>query len=73
VKGGGLANSRAYARVRGAVGVAFIIFGVLIGYQIVSKYGLGLNTISGLVLSIAMIVLGYVRIRGAIAAGKPPK
>jgi hypothetical protein len=68
-----LANSRGYARVRGGIGVVFILFGIVIGYQIVSKYGLGLNTISGLVLSIAMIVLGYVRIRGAFAAGKPPK
>lgn len=68
----GMVNSRAYARVRGAIGVFFIFFGLLIGYQIVSKYGLGLNTISGVVLSAAMIVLGYVRIRGAIAAGKAP-
>jgi hypothetical protein len=66
-----MGNSRAYARLRGGVGVVFILFGLVIGYQIVSKYGLGLNTISGVVLSAAMIVLGYVRIRGAIAAGKP--
>jgi hypothetical protein len=68
-----MVNSRAYARVRGVIGAGFIVFGVLIGYQIVSKYGLGLNTISGVVLSAAMIVLGYVRIRGAIAASKAPK
>jgi hypothetical protein len=67
-----MVNSRAYARVRGAIGVVFILFGIVIGYQIVSKYGLGLSTISGVVLSVAMIVLGYVRIRAALAAGKPP-
>jgi hypothetical protein len=65
-----MVNSRAYARVRGAIGVFFILFGLLIGYQLISKYGLGVNTISGIILSVAMIVLGYVRIRGAIAAGK---
>ena len=69
----GMVNSRAYARVRGGIGVMFILFGLLIGYKIVSQYGFGLSTISGLVLSLAMIVLGYVRIRGAIAASKPPQ
>ena len=69
-----MVNSRGYARMRGGMGVVFIIFGVLIGYQLISKYGVGLTTISGIVLSVAMIVLGYVRIRGAFAAGKnPPK
>jgi hypothetical protein len=68
-----MVNSRSYARVRGGMGVVFIIFGVLIGYQLISKYGIGLTTISGIVLSVAMIVLGYVRIRSAFAAGKPPK
>jgi hypothetical protein len=68
-----MVNSRTYARVRGAIGVFFILFGLLIGYQLISKYGLGLNTISGIILSVAMIVLGYVRIRGAIAAGKRPR
>jgi hypothetical protein len=67
-----MVNSRGYARVRGAIGVVFILFGIVIGYQIVSKYGLGLSTISGVVLSVAMIVLGYVRVRGALAAGKAP-
>jgi hypothetical protein len=67
-----MVNSRGYARVRGAIGVVFILFGIVIGYQIISKYGLGLSTISGVVLSVAMIVLGYVRVRGALAAGKTP-
>gem|GEM_PF-4158255 len=67
-----MVNSRGYARVRGAIGVVFILFGIVIGYQIISKYGLGLSTISGVVLSVAMIVLGYVRVRGALAAGKRP-
>ena len=68
-----MVNSPGYTRARGVMGAIFIVFGVLIGYELISKYGIGLTTISGIALSIAMIVLGYVRIRAAFAAGKPPK
>jgi hypothetical protein len=70
---GGFSNSPAYARARGVFGVFFIILGALIVFQIVHGVGLRLESIPGVLLGAAMIVLGYVRIRNAMSAGKPPK
>jgi hypothetical protein len=72
VKRGGLAQSPAYARARGVFGVLFVGLGALIVYQIARGVGLRVEAIPGVLLGAAMIVLGYVRIRGAFAAGKPP-
>jgi hypothetical protein len=68
---GGLSQSRTYARARGVFGVFFILLGGLIVFQIVHGVGLRLESVPGILLGLAMMVLGYVRIRGALAAGKP--
>jgi hypothetical protein len=67
----GLSQSKTYARARGVFGVFFIVLGALIVFQIVHGVGFRLESIPGILLGCAMIVLGYVRIRGAIATGKP--
>jgi hypothetical protein len=69
----GLMQSKAYARVRGVFGALFVGLGALIVYQIVRGVGMRVEAIPGVLLGLAMIVLGYVRIRGALAAGKPPQ
>jgi hypothetical protein len=78
--GRGLSQSPAYARARGVFGVLFIALGLLIVGQIVigvvHKTGFSTTSlvavIPGTLLGLAMIALGYVRIRGALAAGKNP-
>lgn len=70
---GGITQSRAYARARGVFGILFVGLGMLIVYQIVRGVGLRVEAIPGGLLGLAMIALGYVRIRGALAAGKPPE
>jgi hypothetical protein len=67
-----MVNSRTYAKVRGGIGVAFILLGALIVFQIAHGVGFRVEAIPGVLLGAAMIVLGYVRVRGAIAAWKPP-
>lgn len=67
-----LSGNRTYIRARGAFGVLFIAFGALIVFQIVHGVGLRVEAIPGTLLGGAMIVLGYVRIRAALSAGKPP-
>jgi hypothetical protein len=73
VKRRGLTQSPAYARARGVFGVLFVGLGALIVYQIARGVGFHVEAIPGTLLGLAMIVLGYVRIRGALAAGKPPE
>ena len=67
-----LNNNPAYTRVRGVFGLLFIGLGAAIVFQIAHGVGLRLEAIPGLLLGAAMIVLGYVRIRNAMAVGKPP-
>jgi hypothetical protein len=67
-----LTGSRNYTRVRGVFGVLFIVLGALIVFQIAHGVGIRLEAVPGLLLGTAMIVLGYVRIRAAMTAGKPP-
>jgi hypothetical protein len=67
-----LTGSRNYTRIRGVFGVLFVVLGGLIVFQIAHGVGFRLEAVPGLLLGAAMIVLGYVRIRGALAAGKPP-
>jgi hypothetical protein len=67
-----LTGSRNYTRVRGVFGVLFIVLGGLIVFQIAHGVGIRLEAVPGLLLGTAMIVLGYVRIRAAMTAGKPP-
>ena len=68
----GLNQSPAYARARGVFGVLFIGLGALIVYQIVRGVGFRVEAIPGALLGLAMIVLGYVRIRAALDVRKPP-
>lgn len=78
--GRGLTQSPAYARARGVFGVLFVLLGFMIVGQILigvfHKSGFTtaslIAVIPGTLLGLAMIALGYVRIRGALAAGKPP-
>jgi hypothetical protein len=67
----GLNQSPINARARGVFGVLFIGLGAMIVYQIVRGVGLRVEAIPGALLGLAMIVLGYVRIRAALDAGKP--
>ena len=69
---GGLTQSPAYARARGVFGVLFVVLGAFIIVQIAHGVGFRVESIPGVLLGAAMIALGYVRIRGALAAGKPP-
>lgn len=66
----GFTQSRNYAIVRGFIGVFFICFGIVIGTRIVMQTGLDFKSLPGVALAAAMIALGIVRIRGAIAAVK---
>jgi hypothetical protein len=66
-----IVNSRVYARARGVFGALFIILGVLIVFQIAHGVGFRVEAIPGVLLGAAMIVLGYVRIRGALLSMKP--
>jgi hypothetical protein len=65
-----LTQSRGYAVVRGIIGVFFVGFGILIAVQILMKVGLRLEALPGVALGAAMIALGIVRIRMALAAAK---
>jgi hypothetical protein len=67
-----ITQNPAYLRARGVFGVLFIVLGAFIIVQIVHGVGLHVEAIPGAILGLAMIALGYVRIRGAFAAGKPP-
>lgn len=67
-----LTGSRNYTRIRGVFGALFIVLGALIVFQIAHGVGFRVEAVPGLLLGAAMIVLGYVRIRGALTAGKPP-
>lgn len=67
-----ITQSRAYARARGVFGILFIALGLLIVVQIAHGVGFRIEAAPGILLGIAMIALGAVRIRGALAAGKPP-
>jgi hypothetical protein len=69
---GGFSNSPGYARARGVFGIFFIVLGGLIVFQIVHGVGLRLEAIPGILLGVAMMLLGYVRIRNAMSIGKPP-
>jgi hypothetical protein len=67
-----VSQSPAYIRARAVFGVLFIALGALIVVQIVHGVGLRVEAIPGTLLGLAMIALGYVRIRAAFAGGKPP-
>jgi hypothetical protein len=66
-----LNNSPAYGRVRGIFGLLFIGLGALIVFQIAHGVGFRLESIPGLLLGAAMMMLGYVRVRNALAIRKP--
>ena len=69
-----MVNSRAYARVRGVFGALFIVLGVFVIAGVAQKTHLNAGAmIPGTILGLAMIALGYVRIRGAIATWKSPQ
>jgi hypothetical protein len=57
-------RSLGYARVRFALGLLYIGFGILIMGQMVRGSGLHSQAIPGLVLGAAMIGLGFLRVRG---------
>lgn len=59
-------RSAGYARVRGVFGAFFILFGLLIGYQILRGVGLRFEALPGVVMSVALIALGAIRIRAAL-------
>jgi hypothetical protein len=57
-------------RVRGVFGIFVIILGGLIVYKIARGVGFRLEALPGILLGLAMMVLGYIRIRNAIKLGK---
>jgi hypothetical protein len=66
-----MVNSRAYARLRGVFGALFIVLGILVITGVAQKTHFNLMAmIPGGILGLAMIALGYVRIRAAIATWK---
>ena len=66
-----LVASRTYRRTRGVLGVVVGLLGVAILYRIVTEVGPRIEALPGLVLGLAMIALGYVRVRAAVAAERP--
>lgn len=65
-------NGTTYARLRAIFGVLFIVLGALIVVQLVHGVGLRFEALPGILLGGAMIALGYIRIRAALAVGKTP-
>jgi hypothetical protein len=63
-------QSRRAVQLRGIIGVFFVVFGLLIGGQILYKTGVSWLALPGVALSAAMIALGIVRIRAALALPK---
>jgi hypothetical protein len=68
-----MVKSRTYARLRGIFGGLFVLLGALIVFQIAHGVGFHIEAAPGILLGIAMIGLGIVRIRGAIATWKSPQ
>ena len=73
-------SGRTKARVRGFTGALFIVLGIFIPLQVVLTTMQRIVAwpdrltamVPGLLLGSAMIVLGIIRVRDAIAAWRPP-
>jgi hypothetical protein len=55
-----------FVRIRGVLGLFYIVLGIVIGSQILHQVGLRFEAFPGVVLGLAMISLGVVRIRSAL-------
>ena len=62
-----LDRNRGFVRLRGVLGIFYIFLGVVIASQILRQVGVHFEAVPGVVLGLAMIALGVVRIRAAIA------
>jgi hypothetical protein len=60
----GIGSNRNYIRVRGVLGVLYVLLGVVIAGQLLAR-GLRFETVVGLIFGAAMIALGILRVRAA--------
>ena len=64
------AQNKRVIQLRGIIGAFFVAFGIVIAGQILYKVGLDWKAVPGVALSAAMVALGIVRIRAALATRK---
>jgi hypothetical protein len=65
-----IGRNPAYVRARGVLGVLYIGLGLIIAVEILHRVGPRFEALPGVVLGVAMIALGIVRIRAALALRK---